>query len=140
MHANLKQAIPQATSGMSYEVDSMVFVGASAECPTMNINSPDCTGASTKFVHSFLTVLTTSTTEIIPHGPQVTQQVLQPARPRRAVGRRAHQQPRNFMTGNYSSNGSMIFRGSSVVGATLNVDATNCSGAGKHFLFRQISN
>jgi hypothetical protein len=140
VHANLKQAIPQVTSGMSHEVDSMVMMGASAECPTMNIDSPGCTGASTKFVHSFLTALTTSTTEIIPHGPQVAQQVLQPARPRRAVGRRAQQQPRNFLKGNYSSNGSMILCGSSVMGATLNVNATNCSGAGKHFLSSQNSN
>ncbi|KAG2745896.1 hypothetical protein P692DRAFT_20858275 [Suillus brevipes Sb2] len=115
VYANLKQAIPQVTSGMSYEVDSMVMMGASAECPTMNIDSPGCTGA-----------------KIIPHGPQVAQQVLQPARPRRAVGRRAQQQPRNFLKGNYSSNGSMILCGSSVVGATLNVNATNCSGAVIH--------
>lgn len=115
VHANLKQAIPQVTSGMSYEVDSMVMMGASAECPTMNIDSPGCTGA-----------------KIIPHVPQVAQQVLQPARPRRAVGRRAQQQPRNFLKGNYSSNGSMILCGSSVLGATLNVNATNCSGAVIH--------
>lgn len=115
-HANLKQAIPQATSGISCEVDSMVMMGTSAKCPTLNIDSPGCTGA-----------------KILSHGPQVTQQILQPARPRRAVGRRAQQQPRNFLKGNYSSNGSMILCGSSVVGATLNVNATNSSGAVIHY-------
>ncbi|KAG2135807.1 hypothetical protein DEU56DRAFT_901706 [Suillus clintonianus] len=115
-HANLKQAIPQVTSGMSYEVDSMVMTGTSAKCPTLNIDSSDCTGA-----------------KIISHGPQVSPQVPLPALPRRAVGRRAQRQPRNFMAnGGYTCNGSMILCGSSVMGATLNVNATNSSGAVFH--------
>ncbi|KAG1844317.1 hypothetical protein DFJ58DRAFT_802771 [Suillus subalutaceus] len=131
-HANLKQAISQVTSGISSEVDSMVMVGTTAKCPTLNIDSPDCTGASTNFDQCFLTRLTTSTTEILSHGPQIAQQVPQPARPRRAVGRRAQQQPRNFMQGNYSSNSSMILCGSNVTGATLNINSTNSSGAVFH--------
>ncbi|KAG1863836.1 hypothetical protein F4604DRAFT_1957177 [Suillus subluteus] len=114
-HANLKQAISQVTSGISSEVDSMVMVGTTAKCPTLNIDSPDCTGA-----------------KILSHGPQIAQQVPQPARPRRAVGRRAQQQPRNFMQGNYSSNSSMILCGSNVTGATLNINSTNSSGAVFH--------
>lgn len=114
-HANLKQATSQATSGISREVDSMVMMGTNAKCPTLNIDSVGCTGA-----------------KILSHEPQVTQQVSQPVRPRRAVGRRAQQQPRNFTKGNYSSNGSMILCGSSVIGATLNVNATNSSGAVFH--------
>ncbi|KAG1772590.1 hypothetical protein EV702DRAFT_1133416 [Suillus placidus] len=113
--ANLKQAISQVTSGTSCEVDSMVMMGTNAKCPTMNIDSPDCAGA-----------------KILSHGPQVAQQVPQPARPRRAVGRRPRQQPRNFMKGNYSSNSSMILCGSSVMGATLNINARNSSGAVFH--------
>lgn len=118
-HANLKQAISQVTSGISCEVDSMVMVGTTAKCPTLNIDSPDCTGA-----------------KILSHGPQiaqqVSQQVPQPARPRRTVGRRAQQQPRDFMKGSYSSNSSMILCGSNVMGATLNINATNSSGAVFH--------
>ncbi|KAG2338898.1 hypothetical protein BDR05DRAFT_1062477 [Suillus weaverae] len=113
--ANLKQAISQVTSGISCEVDSMVMIGTSAKGPTLNIDSPDCTGA-----------------KFLSHGPQVAQQAPQPARPRRAIGRRAQQQPRNFMRGNYSSNSSMILCGSSVMGATLNINARNSSGAVFH--------
>lgn len=114
-HANLKQAISQVTSGISCQVDSIVMMGTSAECPTLNIDSTDCGGA-----------------KILSHGPQVAQQVPQPARPSRAVGRRAQQQPCNFMKGNYSSNSSMILCGSNVKGATLNINATNSSGAVFH--------
>jgi hypothetical protein len=115
------------------------MMGTSAECPTLNIDSTDCGGASENLDHCFLTALTTSTIEILSHGPQVAQQVPQPARPSRAVGRRAQQQPCNFMKGNYSSNSSMILCGSNVKGATLNINATNSSGAGKHSLYNQMS-
>ncbi|KAG1735992.1 hypothetical protein EDB19DRAFT_2040445 [Suillus lakei] len=115
VHANLKQAISQLTSGISREEDSMVMMGTNAKCPTLNIDSPDCTGA-----------------KILSHGPQVAQQVPQPARPWRAVGRRAQQQPRNFLNGSYSSNGSMILCNSNVMGATLNFNAKNSSGAVFH--------
>lgn len=106
----------------------------------MNVDSPDCSGASTNFDHSFLTALTTSTTEILSHRPQAAQQVPQPARPPRAAGRRAQQQPRRFANANISCNSSMILSGSSVRGATLNVNARNCSGAGKHFLSSRMLN
>ncbi|KAG1753330.1 hypothetical protein EDB19DRAFT_2035244 [Suillus lakei] len=115
VHANSKHAISQVTSGISCEVDSMVMMGTNAKCPTLNIDSPDCTGA-----------------KILSHRPQVAQQVPQPARPRRAVGRRAQQQPRNFLNGSYSSNGSMILCNSNVMGATLNFNARNSSGAVFH--------
>lgn len=115
VHSNLKQAISQVTSGIPCVVDSIEIVGSNVKCPTLNIDSPDCTGA-----------------KILSDGPQVTQQVPQPVRPRRAVGRRAQQQPRNFMNTTYSSNSSIIMRGSNVMGATLNVGSTHCSGAVFH--------
>ncbi|KAG1827808.1 hypothetical protein EV424DRAFT_1537189 [Suillus variegatus] len=134
------QASSQVTSGISRAVDSMIMEGTTAEYPTMNVDSPDCSGASTNFDHSFLTALTTSTTEILSHRPQAAQQVPQPARPPRAAGRRAQQQPRRFANANISCNSSMILSGSSVRGATLNVNARNCSGAGKHFLSSRMLN
>lgn len=107
------QAISQVTSGISCAVDSMIMVGTIAEYPTMNVDSPDCSGA-----------------KILSHEPQAAQQVPQPARSPRAVGRRAQQQPRRFVNNaNISCNSSMILSGSSVRGATLNVNARNCSGA-----------
>lgn len=115
VHANWKQAISRVTSGIPCIVDSMEIVGSDVKCPTLNIDSPDCTGA-----------------KILSHGPQVTQQVPQPVRPRRAVGRRAQQQPRNFMNTNYSSSNSIIMRGSNVMGATLNIESKNSSGAVFH--------
>ncbi|KAG2101347.1 uncharacterized protein F5147DRAFT_315465 [Suillus discolor] len=125
------QAISRVTSGMSYAVDStqaispriscavdsMIMVGTSAEYPTMNVDSPGCFGA-----------------KILSDGLQAAQQVPQPARSPRAVGRRAQQRPSRFANANISCNSSMILSGSSVVGATLNVNARNCSGAGKRFL------
>ncbi|KAG1725263.1 uncharacterized protein EDB91DRAFT_1168925 [Suillus paluster] len=143
VQVNLRQAFSQVTSGISYEVDSMVMVGASVRCPTLNIDSPDSTGASTDFDHFSLKALTTSTTAIISHGPQVVQQAPQPARPRRATGRRARQQPGNFMgfvNGAYASHGSIICQNSSVMGATLNVNTRNSSGTGEYFLSSQMSN
>lgn len=106
------QAFPQVASGISRAVDSMIMEGTIAEYPTMNVDSPDCSGA-----------------KILSHGPRAAQQVPQPARPPRAVGRRAQQQPRRFANANISCNSSMILSGSSVRGATLNVNARNCSGA-----------
>ncbi|KAG0696946.1 hypothetical protein DFH29DRAFT_948707 [Suillus ampliporus] len=136
VQVNLRQAFSQVQSGISHEVDSMVMVGASAKCPTLNIDSPGSIGASTNFDHLSWKALTNSTTAIISHGPQVAQPQLapQPARPQRAAGRRAQQQPGNFMNGAYVSHGSMIFRNSSVMGPTLNVNARNSSGAGEYFL------
>ncbi|KAG2148696.1 uncharacterized protein EDB93DRAFT_1144322 [Suillus bovinus] len=91
VHANLKQAISQVTSGISREVDSIVMVGTSAKCPTLNIDSQDCTGASVR-----------------------------------------NSNPITFMNVNYSSNSSIILRNSNAMGATLNINATNSSGAVFH--------
>ncbi|OJA12841.1 hypothetical protein AZE42_13085 [Rhizopogon vesiculosus] len=119
---NLRQAVSLMRSGISYQVHSMIFEGATARFPTANINSSSCTGAI-----------------IISHGTQGTQRVPQSARSRRATSRRIRQQPGNFLSGAYVSNGSIICDNSRVMGATLNVNSVNSSGAGEHFQFGQIS-
>jgi len=115
---NLRQAVSLIKSGTSYQVDSMIFESATARFPTANINSSGCTGAT----------ITSHGTQGTQHVPQ-PQRVLQPARPRRATSRRIQQQPGNFLSGAYISSGSIICDNSRVMGATLNVNSVNSSGA-----------
>jgi hypothetical protein len=134
VQVTLRQAVSLIRAGVSHQVDSMIMEGATVNFPTANIDSPGSTGASTISEHCYVAALITSIIAITSYKPPTAQRVPQPARPRRAASKRI-QQPgnRGFLSGAYVSNGSIICDNSRVMGATLNINSTNSSGAGEPF-------